>query len=82
MAKFNYQVADQLSPEELAKLVEESVFVDKTSPMTVWEWIKLILLLPTVIMKIILALLVMGQLNLMSQIAVWGIDPLQPMYGW
>ena len=71
-----------MSAAELSERIKHSAYIDGNSPMTAYEWFKFIILLPTVIPRLILAVLALGQLNIISHFATFGIDPLKPMAPW
>lgn len=50
--------------------------------MTPWEWFKLIILFPFMIVRALFTVIVLSYLCLISYLVTFNIDPLEPMEKW
>lgn len=71
-----------VTPPQLARLIKDSPFIDTNSPMTNYEWFKVLILLPWSILRVIIGLpcvlLVWGMVALL----VWGNPINTPLPKW
>lgn len=71
-----------VSPSELARLIKDSPFLDTSSPMTAWEWFKIITLLPWTIFRIVVATPCVGIVWCVISLLVWRQPINTPLSKW
>lgn len=70
-----------LSPEQRA-LAQESPFLDLDSPMTAYEWFKIILYIPVLLVRLLLICTLMPPCWLFSRLITTSMQPNEPFPEW
>ncbi|KAK9802006.1 hypothetical protein WJX73_009794 [Symbiochloris irregularis] len=68
--------------DEQYQLIRESPFLDLDSPMTAYEWFKLVLFMPYLLIRICLIILLMPPCWLFGWVITRGAQPNQPLPVW
>lgn len=69
-------------PTSMEEIIKDSPFLDLSSPMTAYEWAKVVLMLPWVIFKVILSVLGLIMVWALTRVLVIGAEPNDPGSSW
>lgn len=70
------------TPPQLARLIKDSPFIDTNSPMTNYEWLKVLILLPWSILRVIIGLPCVLLVWAVVALLVWGNPINTPLPKW
>lgn len=62
-------------PTSLNEIIKDSPFLDLTSPMTLYEWSKVVLMLPWVAFKVVISVLGLIMVWAVTRVLVIGVEP-------